>query len=129
MSYPTRRFITEPERPMIFVRCFKGESQYSIARALGRDHTSIQGVLSRTGGIRPLPRKRSNRALSLAEREEISRGIVAGRSMRAIAADLGRAPSTVSRELQRNGGRHRYRANHAEQAAWDRARRGRSQAG
>ena len=58
MSYPTRRFITEPERQMIFDRWFKGESQYAIARALGRGHTSIQGVLSRTGGIRPLPRKR-----------------------------------------------------------------------
>ena len=123
MKYPTRRFITEPERQMIFDRWFKGESQYSIARALGRGHTSIQGVLSRTGGIRPLPRKRSRRALSLAEREEISRGIVAGRSIRSIAADLGRAPSTVSRELQRNGGRCRYRANKADQAAWDRAHR------
>ena len=123
MSYPTRRFITEPERQMIFDRWFKGESQYSIARALGRGHTSIQGVLSRTGGIRPLPRKRSRRALSLAEREEISRGIVAGRSIRCIATDLGRAPSTVSRELRRNGGRRRYRANKAEQAAWDRAHR------
>jgi IS30 family transposase len=123
MSYPTRRFITEPERQMIFDRWFKGESQYAIARALGRGHTSIQGVLSRTGGIRPLPRKRSNRALSMAEREEISRGIVAGHSIRSIAANLGRAPSTVSRELQRNGGRRRYRANHADKAAWNRARR------
>ena len=123
MSYPTRRFITEPERQQIFDRWFKGESQYSIARSLGRGHTSIQGVLPRTGGIRPLPRRRSQRALSLAEREEISRGIVGGRSLRSIAADLGRAPSTVSRELQRNGGRHQYRANRADQAAWDRAHR------
>ena len=53
MSYPTRKFITEPERQQIFDRWFKGESQYSIARSLGRGHTSIQGVLSRTGGIRP----------------------------------------------------------------------------
>ena len=123
MSYPTRRFITEPERQMIFDRWFKGESQYAIARALGRGHTSIQGVLSRTGGIRPLPRKRSRRALSLAEREEISRGIVAGDTIRSIAADLGRAPSTVSRELQRNGGRRRYRASKADDAAWQRADR------
>ena len=70
MKYPTRRFITEPEGQMIFDRWFKGESQYSIAHSLGRGRTSIQGVLSRTGGIRPLPRKRSRRALSLAEREE-----------------------------------------------------------
>lgn len=123
MKYPTRRFITEPERQRIFDRWLKGESQYAIARALGRGHTSIQGVLSRTGGIRPLPRKRSCRVLSLAEREEISRGIVAGRSARSIAAELGRSPSTVSRELRRNGGRHRYRAGTADQAAWDRALR------
>ena len=126
MKYPTRRYITEPERQMIFDRWFKGESQYSIARSLGRGHTSIQGVLSRSGGIRPPPRKRSRRALTLAEREEISRGIVAGRSIRSIAADLGRAPSTVSRELQRNGGQRRYRANKADQAAWDRAHRPKS---
>jgi IS30 family transposase len=62
-------------------------------------------------------------ALSLGEREEISRGIVVGHSVRAIAAQLSRAPSTVSREIQRNGGRRRYRANQAGQAAWDRAQR------
>ena len=123
MGYPTRRFITEPERQQIFDRWFKGESQYSIARSLGRGHTSIQGVLVRTGGIRPLPRKRAQLCLSLAEREEISRGIVAGRSLRSIAAELGRAPSTVSRELQRNGGRRQYRASAADQAAWDRSHR------
>jgi IS30 family transposase len=123
MSYPTRRFITESERRQIFDRWFKGESQYAIARSLGRGHTSIQGVLSRTGGIRPRPRKRARRALSLAEREEISRGIVAGRSLRSIADGLGRAPSTVSRELSRNGGRRHYRAHAADQAAWDRAKR------
>jgi IS30 family transposase len=122
----SRRYITEAERQMIFDRWFKGESQHSIARSLGRGHTTIGGVLSRTGGIRPLPRRRSRLVLTLAEREEISRGIVAGRSMRAIAADLGRAPSTVSRELRRNGGRRRYRANQAEQAAWDRAHRPKS---
>ena len=123
MNYPTRRYVTESERQMIFDRWFKGESQYSIARSLGRGHTSIQGVLSRTGGIRPPPRKRSQRTLTLAEREEISRGIVAGRSLRSIAADLSRAASTVSRELRRNGGRRCYRANEADKAAWDRAHR------
>ena len=65
MSYPIRRFITESERQQIFDRWIKGESQYAIARALGRGHSSIQGVLSRTGGIQPRPRKRSRRALSL----------------------------------------------------------------
>ena len=88
-----------------------------------RGHSSVQRVLSETGGIRPRQRRRSRRALSLAEREEISRGIVTGRSIRSIASSLGRAPSTVSRELCRNGGRRRYRANQADQAAWDRAKR------
>jgi len=123
MSYPTRRFITEAERQMIFDRWFKGESQYSIARSLGRGHTSIQGVLSRTGGIRPRPRKRAQRALSITEREEISRGIVSGQSLRWIASHLGRAPSTISREVKRNGGQRQYRASNAEAAAWDRAHR------
>jgi IS30 family transposase len=123
MSYPTRRFITETERQKIFDRWFAGESQHWIARSLGRGHTSIQGVLSRTGGIRPRPRKRAQRVLSLAEREEISRGIVGGQSLRSIAASLGRAPSTVCREIKRNGGRRDYRASGADTAAWDRAHR------
>ncbi len=86
-------------------------------------HSAIQGILSRTGGIRPPERRRSGLTLTLAEREEISRGVVAGQSIRSIAASLGRAPSTVSREINRNGGRRRYRASKAEQAAWDRAHR------
>jgi IS30 family transposase len=80
-------------------------------------------MLSRTGGIRPAPKQRSRLSLTLSEREEISRGIAAGHSMRTIAAQLGRAPSTVSREIQRNGGRRRYRANQADEAAWQRAHR------
>jgi IS30 family transposase len=100
-----------------------GESLHSIARHFGRSHSSIQGVLGRTGGIRPLPRIRSRLSLTLAEREEISRGLSAGHSLRAIASSLGRAASTVSRELSRNGGRCRYRAHAADEAAWDRARR------
>ena len=123
MGYPTRIYYSESERQKIFDRWLAGESQNAIARSFGRSHSSIQGVLARTGGIRPRRRRRSRRALSLAEREEISRGIVAGRSMRAIAASLGRAASTVSRELQRNGGRRRYRANRADKAAWSRAHR------
>jgi len=123
MSYPTRRFVTEAERQKIFDRWFVGESQHSIARSLGRGHTSIQDVLSRTGGIRPRSRKRAGVALSLAEREEISRGIVSGESLRWIAASLGRAPSTISREIKRNGGRREYRASKADAAAWSRAHR------
>jgi IS30 family transposase len=123
MGYPTRRFITVGERQKIFDRWFAGESQHSIARSLGRGHASIQGVLSRTGGIRPRPRKRAERALSLAEREEISRGVAAGQSLRCIAAALDRAPSSVSREINRNGSRREYRASKADDAAWDRAHR------
>jgi len=100
-----------------------GDSTYEIARLFDRGHSSIQGVLAESGGIRPRSRSRSQRALSLAEREEISRGMVAGWSLRAIAASLDRAPSTVSREINRNEGRRRYRASRADQAAWDRARR------
>jgi len=108
---------------LMWDRWQKGESLHSIARHFGRSHTSIQGILSRTGGIRPLPRRRSRLSLTLAEREEISRGLSAGHSLRTIAAALGRSPSTVSRELHRNGGRRRYRAHAADEAAWDRAQR------
>ena len=123
MGYPTRIYYSESDRQKIFDRWLAGESQNAIARSFGRSHSSIQNVLSRTGGIRPPLRKRSRIALSLAEREEISRGVVAGRSIRFIASQLGRAPSTVSRELRRNGGRRRYRANRADKAAWERAHR------
>jgi IS30 family transposase len=101
----------------------KGESLNAIARRFDRGHSSIQRILAETGGIRPAPRRRSRLALSLAEREEISRGVISGDSIRSIAASLGRSPSTVSREIRRNGGRRCYRASQAEQAAWDRARR------
>jgi len=101
----------------------KGESLHQIARLLDRRHSSIRRVLAQTGGIRPAPRHRSTRALTLAEREEISRSVALGHSLRAVAAQLHRAPSTISRELQRNGGRDSYRANQADQQVWDRARR------
>jgi IS30 family transposase len=101
----------------------QGESLHDIARLFDRFHTSVRGILAESGGIRPSPRRRSTRVLSLAEREEISRGVVAGHSIRSIASSLRRAPSTVSREIRRNEGRDGYRASHADQAAWDRARR------
>ena len=123
MKYKTRRYFTEIQKAEMWDRWQKGESLNSIARHLGTSHSSIQGVLAPTGGIRPPPRSRSRQALSLAEREEISRGVAAGYSLRTIAKMLGRAPSTVSREVKRNGGRQPYRANKAEQAAWDRAHR------
>lgn len=101
----------------------RGESIKSIARLFDRYHSSIQGILSRHGGIRPPARKRSRLSLTLSEREEVSRRIVAGDSIRCIAQSIGRAPSTVSREITRNGGRRAYRANTADQAAWERAPR------
>ncbi len=114
---------SEADKALMWDRWQAGESLHAIARLFDRHHPSIQGVLARTGGIRPPVRKRSRLALTLAEREEISRSVVAGRSIRAIGATLGRAPSTISRELQRNGGRRAYRASRADQAAWERAKR------
>ncbi len=123
MKYPTRIYFTETDKAEMWDRWQKGESLNSIARHFGRSHSSIQGIFAPTGGIRPPQRCRSRRALTLPEREEISRGVVSDQSLRCIAATLGRAPSTVSREINRNGGRQRYRANKADQAAWDRAHR------
>ena len=123
MKYRPRIYYTETDKALMWDRWQKGDSLHAIAKLFDRSHGSIAGILSRTGGIRPPQRKRSQRALTLAEREEISRGVIAGQSLRMIAALLGRAPSTVSREINRNGGRRQYRANKAEQAAWDRAHR------
>jgi IS30 family transposase len=104
----------------------KGESLQQIALLFDRNHSSIQGILAQTGGIRPAQRCRSRLALRLAEREEISRAVVAGHSIRSIATSLERAPSTISREIKRNGGLRCYRASQADQTAWDRARRPKS---
>jgi IS30 family transposase len=101
----------------------KGESLQQIAQLFDRNHSSIQRILAETGGIQPAPRGRSRWALTLAEREEISRGLVAGHSIRLIATGLKRAPSTISREINRNGGSSGYRASQADQSAWDRALR------
>ncbi len=109
-KYRPRTYYTEADKTMMWDRWAKGESLHSIARLFDRHHPSIQRILAQTGGIRPSTRRRSPLTLSLAEREEISRGIVADLSVRSIAAALGRAPSTVSRELRRNGGRRRHRA-------------------
>ena len=107
----------------IWDRWRRGESMSSIGRRFDRESSSVFSVLSPSGGIRPAERRRSARSPSLAEREEVSRGLVAGRSLRAIASQLGRAPSTISREVGRNGGRERYRATRSDQAAWERALR------
>jgi IS30 family transposase len=123
MKQRARIYYTETDKALMWDRWQKGESLNSIARLFDRHHSAIQGVLARTGGIRPPEKQRSRLALTLAEREEISRGVAAGQSLRWIAASLGRAPSTVSREINRNGGRRRYRAGKADEAAWDRAMR------
>jgi IS30 family transposase len=101
----------------------RGESLRSIGRVFGKPSSSIYFQLAPHGGIRPAPRRRSRLALTLSEREEISRGIVAQRSIRSMARLLGRSPSTVSREVRRNGGYDHYRAAEADAEAWVRARR------
>jgi len=123
MKQKPRIYYTEEQKTLMWARWQSGESLSSIAKSFDRGHSSIQGIFTQASGIRPPPRRRSRLALTLVEREEISRGLVAGDSIRCIAASLGRAPSTVSREIRRNGSRHRYRANKADAAAWDRARR------
>jgi len=119
----SRIHYTESQKAQMWSRWQQGESLHDIARLFDRFHTSVRGILAESGGIRPSPRRRSSRVLSSAEREEISRGVVAGHSIGSIAASLKRGPSTVSREIRRNEGRDGYRASHADQAAWDRARR------
>jgi len=123
MKYRTRIYFTDAEKTLMWDRWQNGDSTRAIARLLDGGHSSVQGVLGKTGGIRPPEKKRSRLALTMLEREEISRGIVAGQSFRAIAASLDRAASTVSREVNRSGGRRDYRANQADQAAWQRAHR------
>src|SRR6476646_5696327 len=100
-----------------------GHAAKPTARALGLTTGGVRAYLVRCGGIRPAPRRRSPGRLGLAEREEISRGLAAGLSLRSIAAGLGRAPSTISREVAAQGGRRGYRAAPADQLAWARARR------
>jgi len=114
---------TNAQRQELWDRYQRGESLNAIARALGKRSSSIYNHLRPTGGIRPVVRKRSRLALTLAEREEISRGIAAKDSIREIARTLGRAPSTVSREVRRNGGYARYRAVEADKSAWNRGKR------
>jgi len=123
MKYRPRIYYTDAQKELMWDRWQKGDSQEKIAQLFDRGHGSVARILVQTGGIRPPKKTRSKRALSLAEREEISRGVVAGHSFRSIAVSLNRAPSTVSREISRNGGRQHYRANVADKAAWDRAHR------
>jgi IS30 family transposase len=111
--------LSSAHRAELWSRWKDGQSLNEIGRALGKDHVVIQFLLARHGGIAPAARRRSRRALTLAEREDISRGIAIGCSVRVIAQRLSRACSTVSREVARHGGRAQYRANQADQQAWE----------
>ena len=123
MNRRPRIYFTSAQKTEIWDRWCRGESMSSIGRGFDRDSSSVYPLLSRTGGIRPTDRARSKLALSLIEREEISRGLESRLSLRCIAQRLQRSPSTISREVKRNGGCDTYRAVQADQAAWDRARR------
>lgn len=123
MKQRKRIYYSAEQRAEIWDRWWRGESMSSIGRRLDRKSSSVFSVLSPSGGIRPAEGRRSARSLSLAEREEVSRGLVAGRSLRSIARHLGRAPSTISREVGRNGGRDGDRVTVSDQTAWIRALR------
>ncbi len=116
-----RRGFTAAEKTEMWDRWQRGESLSSIGRAFGKESSSIHFQISPYGGIRPAPRRRSRLALTLSEREAISRGLAADQSARSMARRLGRAPSTVSREIKRHGGYGRYRAARADEQAWVRA--------
>lgn len=126
MKYRQRTFYTDKQKSEMWDRWQRGESLSSIGRRFDRASSSIFPHLARTGGIRPPERSRSRFALNLIEREEISRGLVANRSFRSIARTLKRSPSTISREVRRNGGRQAYRAARSDQRAWDCASRPKS---
>lgn len=118
--------LSDEQKREVWRRWRDGQSLSEIGRALGKVPGSIHGVVAANGGFVPAARTRSAGVLSLAEREEISRGLAAGDSFRAIAGRMGRAPSTVSREVGRHGGREKYRAAHADEGAWGNARRPKS---
>src|SRR6185436_18726274 len=123
MAKRGRAGLSHEQKAQLWARWKAGDSVSDIARSLEVAGPRVHHVLACTGGIVPVKRKRSSRALRLDEREEISRGIAAGDSLRRIAARLQRPVCTVSRELSRNGGRCAYRANEADASAWQRAER------
>lgn len=123
MAYRRRIFFTDKQKSEIWDRWQLGESMNSIGRRFDRSSSSIYPLLERTGGIRPPERTRSRLALTLVDREEISRGLIAKQSLRSIARSLKRSASTISREVRRNGGIQNYRATSSDAAAWDRAHR------
>lgn len=114
-------YYSDSQKALMWERWKQGFTLHEIGKIFDRPHTSIHRIIAETGGFRPAQRSRASTALTLAEREEISRALVTGESIRSIAARLGRAPSTISREIKRNGGCECYRANQADEATWDRA--------
>jgi transposase, IS30 family len=123
MSEGKRSRLSPTQRTDIWSRWKAGQSLHEIGRAFGKPHNSIRCLLLPRGGIPPSARRRSRLALTRAEREDISRGIASGSSIREIARHLNRAASTVSREVTRHGGRPAYRAHEADSQAWSSALR------
>ncbi len=123
MGQMGRPGLSSQQKQELWARWKAGQSLSDIGRTLGKHAGSIFGVVSARGGIAPAARKRSRRSLSVHEREEISRGLAAGLSLRKIATQLARAPSTISREIGRNSGRSKYRAANADERAWRSASR------
>ena len=115
--------LTAAQQAELWRRWRQGESLKAIGRALGRIPKMVHYIVAGAGGIPPVPRQRAGQALTLSEREVISRGVARGLSLRQISRDLGRAPSTVSREVRRHGGPRQYRAADADRRAWAHGRR------
>ena len=123
MTRRKRVRLSAMQRNDMWSRWKAGQSLHEIGRAFSKDHVSIQFMLAQHGGIAPAARRRSLITLTLAEREDISRGIASGWSFREIARHLDRAASTVSREVSRHGGLPVYRGHEADEQAWDSALR------
>jgi IS30 family transposase len=117
MKWKPRMYYSDSQKALMWERWRQGDSLQKIAQLFGRNHSSVERILAETGGICPARRCRSRLALTLAEREEISRAVAVRQSIQSIAATLKRAPSTVSREIKRNGGVEAYRTNLADQRA------------
>ncbi len=123
MAVKERRGLSTVETTELWARFKAGESFTAIGRALGRHVGTVYAVVRAHGGIAPPARRRARGALTLEEREAISRGVAAGESTRGMAQALQRAPSTISREITRNAGPHHYRAVEADARAWRAAKR------
>jgi IS30 family transposase len=123
MKQRPRIYYSEAQKAQMWARWKEGWTMHQIAHLFDRGHSSVHGIIAESSGIQPPQRRRSQLALTLVEREEISRALVTGHSIRSIAARIGRAPSTVSREIKRNGGQASYRASQADSAACERAHR------